>query len=253
MPSASNAATILFTAPLGLTESQEVPPTGSPALGTGNAILDTAALTLEVNLSWTALLAPAGAAHIHCCPGPGVSGPVAIDFVPAGFPSAVSGTFNHVFDLTAATSYGGGFLAGFGGDVDAARAAVVTGMLAGEAYFNIHTPVNQPGEIRGDIEQVQPIPEPSTIALLTLGLGGGLAEAAGSLGPPDLARHSRSLRPLAVLLRSLVHVFQRDLLAARKRGFCLRHTGRLAHRRSSPVLVHPVRYFLDHLVARNGV
>ena len=32
VPGASNAATILFTAPLGLTESQEVPPTGSPAL-----------------------------------------------------------------------------------------------------------------------------------------------------------------------------------------------------------------------------
>ena len=170
LPTAGSAATIVFTAPLGLTGSQEVPPTGSPALGTGDAIFDTVLLTLDVSLTWEDLLAPAVAAHIHCCPGPGDNGPVAIDFVPAGFPNSVSGIFNHTFDLTDAASYGGGFLASFGGDVDAARAGVLAGLVAGQAYFNIHTPPPffPGGEIRGDI---QAVPEPSTITLLALGLG----------------------------------------------------------------------------------
>ena len=93
---------------------------------------------------------------------------MAIDFVPAGFPNTVSGTFHHTFDLTDATSYGGGFLSSFGGDVDAARAEVLRGLVAGEAYFNIHTSVFPGGEIRGDI---QAVPEPSTVTLMALGLG----------------------------------------------------------------------------------
>jgi hypothetical protein len=75
-----------------------VPPTGSPATGTGSAVLDTNALTLGVHLRWQDLTGHAGAAHIHCCPGPGGIGPVAIDFVPAGFPSTDAGSFDHTFD-----------------------------------------------------------------------------------------------------------------------------------------------------------
>jgi hypothetical protein len=164
----AHGATLNFIAPLGLTEDQEFPPTGSDATGTGSAQLDTDALTITVHLTWEDLTGPAGAAHIHCCPGPGANGLVAIDFVPAGFPSAVSGTFDHTFDLTDAGSYGGMFLALFGGDVDLARAAVIEGLMDGLAYFNIHTPENMPGEIRGDIVQV--IPSPATLLLMALGL-----------------------------------------------------------------------------------
>lgn len=164
----AHGATINFVAPLGLTGAQEVPPRATPATGTGTAEYDDISLLLTVHLTWSDLLAPAVAAHIHCCPGPGVNGPVAIDFVPAGFPNLTSGAFDHVFDLDDAASYGGGFLALFGGNVDAARDAVIAGLTDGLAYFNIHTAVFPGGEIRGDIEQV---PGPAALVLLALAFG----------------------------------------------------------------------------------
>ncbi len=164
----AHGATLNFIAPLGLTGDQESTPTGSAATGTGTAVLDTVALTLHVSLTWQDLTGPAQAAHIHCCPGPGVNGPVAIDFVPVGFPNVTDGTFDHTFDLDNAASYGGGFLGLFGGDVDAARAAVIDGLVDGLAYFNIHTPQHPGGEIRGDIVQV--IPAPAALLLMALGL-----------------------------------------------------------------------------------
>lgn len=167
---AAHGATIHFVAPGGLTGLQEVPPKQTPAFGTGFAEYDDVSLFLTVHLTWSDLLAPPGAAHIHCCPGPGVNGLVAIDFVPASFPSTTSGSFDHAFDLDAAASYGGDFLSSFGGDVDAARDAVIVGLTDGLAYFNIHTPVNPGGEIRGDIVLAQ-VPGPTALVLLALGLG----------------------------------------------------------------------------------
>jgi hypothetical protein len=169
VPAAAAAATLNFIAPAGLSGAQEVPPRATPATGTGFAILDDVALTLRVHLTWTDLLAPAAAAHIHCCPGPGVNGLVAVDFVPVGFPAATDGEFDHVFDLDAAASYGGAFLGTFGGDVDAARSAVIAGLLDRKAYFNIHTSVFGTGEIRGDIIPVASIPGGAPLALLALG------------------------------------------------------------------------------------
>jgi len=166
-PAAANAAILQFIAPLGVTGAQEVPPRATPATGTGFALYDDVALLLFVGLDWQDLLAPASAAHIHCCSGPGVNSTVAIDFVPAGFPSVTSGSFSHLFDLDSAASYGSGFLGSFGGDVDAARAAFIAGLTANLAYFNIHTSVFPGGEIRGDIELV---PEPGSMILMLSGL-----------------------------------------------------------------------------------
>src|SRR5262245_3558567 len=109
----ASAAITHYAAPLGLTSAQEVPPTGTSATGTGSASYDSLTMILSVSLTWQGLAAPAAAAHIHCCPGPGANATVAIDFVPAGFPSTTAGTFTHDFDLTDATSYGGGFLSMF--------------------------------------------------------------------------------------------------------------------------------------------
>lgn len=159
------SAATLYTATLD--GSQEVPPTGVTATGTGMAMLDDTETMLTVNLTWVGLTGVPGAAHIHCCPGPGANATVAIDFVPAGFPS-MPGVFNGTFDLTQAVSYGGGFLGSFGGDVDAARMALIMGLNSNQAYFNIHTAAFPSGEIRGDITQV--VPEPSAMFLMGAGL-----------------------------------------------------------------------------------
>jgi hypothetical protein len=165
----SSAAIIEYVAPLGLTGDQEVPPTGSSATGTGTASYDSVTMILSVDLSWTGLAAPSGAAHIHCCPGPGVNATVAIDFVPAGFPNQVSGTFTNNFDLNDAASYGEGFLSMFA-DVGAARTAFLAGLNSNLAYFNIHNETFPGGEIRGDIQVAQVIPEPASVALIGLGM-----------------------------------------------------------------------------------
>lgn len=165
----AQAAILHYTTPLGLSGSQEVPARVTPASGTGSLSYDTATLLLDVSLSWADLLAPASAGHIHCCSGPGANGPVAVDFGSAGFPiGAISGIYGHTFDLALASSFGGGFLGSFGGDVDAARGALLAGLSANAAYFNIHTQVFPGGEIRGNIVQTA-LPQPGTLALLGIG------------------------------------------------------------------------------------
>lgn len=166
----AQAAILHYTTPLGLSGAQEVPARATPASGTGSLSYDTTTLLLDVTLSWAGLLAPASAAHIHCCSGPGANGPVAVDFGGAGFPiGATSGSFGHTFDLALASSFGGGFLGSFGGDVNAARSALVAGLSGNAAYFNIHTQVFPGGEIRGNIVQTT-VPQPGTLALLGIGL-----------------------------------------------------------------------------------
>ena len=44
-------------------------------------------------------------------------------------------------------------------------------LLAGNAYFNLHTSFDPAGEIRGQMIAVTPVPEPRTYALMLAGLG----------------------------------------------------------------------------------
>ena len=53
-------------------------------------------------------------------------------------------------------------------------AEAVNAIEAGQTYFNIHTVANPGGEIAG---QITVVPEPASLTLLTLGLGGILAIA----------------------------------------------------------------------------
>jgi hypothetical protein len=154
-----------------LTGSQEVPVVATSATGFGTAVYDSDANTLAVDLTFSGLTTPTNNAHIHCCATLTTSVGVAIDFPSVGFPIGVtSGSFSHTFDLGLTSTYTGGFLGA--GTADNARDRVLnsmrglTGTGVGVAYFNIHSTMHSPGEIRGNIA---PVPEPASLALLIVG------------------------------------------------------------------------------------
>jgi len=118
---------------------QEVPPNASPATGYGTMNYDTVSKLLSWSIDYVGLLTPASAAHFHKAP-PGVGGPVV---VPIPGVSGTSGTAIGSATLTAAQA---------------------TDLLAHLWYVNIHTPTFPGGEIRGQV-----VPEPSTLALVSLG------------------------------------------------------------------------------------
>jgi hypothetical protein len=146
----AGATTILFTSTLlGVNEN---PPNGSPATGTISALLDDVADTLFVTETFSGLTAPATAAHIHCCAGPGVNAPVVLPFV--GFPNATSGTYIHFFTLSTDL-------------VGLTPAFFISQLEAGNTYANIHNANFPGGEIRG---QLPAVPEPGSMLLCATGL-----------------------------------------------------------------------------------
>ena len=163
----AKADQLVFTTTM--TGAQEVPPTGSPGVGSALITIDTVTNLMTVNVSFAGLVSPATIAHIHCCaPVGGIAIPATT--VPSfpGFPTGVTtGTYLQTFDLTLASTYNPAFIAAQGGTVAAAQAAFIAGLHNGLAYFNIHTTQFPTGEIRG---QLQEIPEPATMLLMGTGL-----------------------------------------------------------------------------------
>lgn len=165
----AKADQLVFTTTL--TGAQEVPPTGSPGIGSALVTIDTVTNLMTVNVSFAGLLSPTNIAHIHCCAGLGATA-IPATTVPSfpGFPTGVTtGTYLQTFNLTVASTYNPAFIAANGGTVAGAQAAFTTGLLAGQAYFNIHTVQFPGGEIRG---QLQAVPEPATLLLLSSGIAG---------------------------------------------------------------------------------
>jgi hypothetical protein len=190
LPSAGTyASPTTFTT--NLTQANEVPPTGSTATGSATVVLDPTANTLAVHATFSGLTSNTIMAHIHCClPSlftSGVNIGVATT-VPAfpGFPLGVrSGTYDHVLDLTSASSYNPAFVTLQGGTIARARAALINGIQNGETYFNIHT-VNFPaGEIRGFLAAS---PTPAQISLLkTIPINGTAANRATQMFSFDIS------------------------------------------------------------------
>jgi hypothetical protein len=106
-----------------LSQAQEVPPTGSPATGCGQFVIDTVANTVTYRICFGGLAAAEVGAHIHGPAGPGFNGGV-LSALPAGNPKV--GVWNYV-------------------------EAQEVDILAGRTYANIHSGAFPAGEIRGQI------------------------------------------------------------------------------------------------------
>ena len=145
---AGGASAALFGCSCTLTGAQEVPPTGSPALGSGSFVYDDATDAVSYTILYSGLSAGLTASHIHGPAAPGIS-------------AAILFPLNPVTGTTSGTMTG---------SWPALGAANVTSLANGLLYVNIHTGNFPGGEIRGQILPDQATPTQGTTWGRTKGL-----------------------------------------------------------------------------------
>ncbi len=136
-----------------LTGPEESPANASPGTGQVTVTIDLDLFTMRVEAKFGDLEGTVTAAHIHAptaAPLAGTAGVATQTPSFQGFPLGVtSGSYDHTFDLTLASSYNPDFIAAHGGTISTASNALFAALEEGKAYFNIHTTVFPGGEIRG--------------------------------------------------------------------------------------------------------
>jgi hypothetical protein len=133
----SAGAVLIGAAPAGASQlfvaresgAQENPPTTSPGTGTCFVTLNDTETMFTVNETFSGLVAPSTASHIHGPAAPGTNASILFPF--AGFPVGVtSGSFTGTFAITPAQ---------------------VAQLKAGLYYCNVHSTAFPGGEIRGQL------------------------------------------------------------------------------------------------------
>jgi hypothetical protein len=158
----ASASAGIMTVNFMLEGAQEVPPSGSSALGIGQLNYDTTDDTFDISLYVVGIplgnLMGAGPnsspVHIHLAPA-GSNGGIVIDLGFLGsFAQSGLGIELTLTDVAAGGTFGA---------VSSDPATVQQAFRDGNLYVNIHTTRNPGGEIRG---QIPPIPTPASAALI---------------------------------------------------------------------------------------
>lgn len=146
---------------------------GATGTGSGTVNYDNATHSLQLQASFGGLSGNVTQTHIHgatASPFTGTSGIAVGSPSLPGFPlGGTSGTYSNTLDLTLASTWNNTFLNNNGGTPAGAEAAFFNAAQQGRTYWNIHSSTFGGGEIRSFLT---PVPEPSSFALLVLGIVG---------------------------------------------------------------------------------
>jgi hypothetical protein len=148
---------------------------GATGSGTLSLEYDDDGHTLLINATWAGLSGNTSNAHIHCCTASANTGTAGVALAQASigrlpdFPLGVtSGSYVKIIDLTDSGMYSATFLTASGGTAALAEARLISNLMSGQAYFNIHSTTFAAGEIRTFVTAV---PEPESYALMLAGIG----------------------------------------------------------------------------------